>query len=208
MKISKYFITMLMIAFFGILGCSETKTEKVIEYADDLQEAIEEFEESRTKAANDVNEVTADTIDELNDDNPDLRGVAKSWETEWEDVQSRFSRLESDFSKVASSSRSYFNQLEQLANDIGNASLKASEEKKNVQLKTSWTETFTKASNDIEKLRTIIKEGNDFHNVLLGASLREKLAQNIEDLENISKRAQSLLNDLERLTIEGKKLAS
>jgi len=208
MKTLKKYIILLIIICFGIMGCSESKTEKTIEYADNLQIAIEKFEKSRTKASNVVNEVTTDTIEDLNDDKPDLRGVAKSWESEWKDVKRRFSNLEDDFSDVAKSSRSYFDQLEKLADDINNKSLKESEENKNAQLKTSWTETFTKASNDIEKLRILISEGNDFHNVLLGATLREKLAQNIEDLKNISQRAKSLLSNLERLTIEGKKLAA
>ncbi|PID41620.1 MAG: hypothetical protein CSB48_13880 [Proteobacteria bacterium] len=194
--------------FVGITGCYDSKTEKAFNYADDLQLAIERFEQSRTDTSREVNEITEEVIKKLAEETPDLRWVAKSWESEWRDVQGKYDKLVGDFSMVATSSRSYFNQLEQLANEIKNSTIKAPEQEKNARLKTSWTETFNQASKDIEKLSTLIKDGNDFHKVLIGASLREKLVQNIDDLKNISKRAQILLHDLEKLTIEGKKLTA
>jgi len=201
-------IISLVFSLALITACSQSTTEKVIEYADELQDAINKFEESRNNSAENINAITQETISELDQKSPDLRGAARKWEGEWLEVSEQFDRLEENFSDVAESSNDYFTQLDELATSIQNQTLQQSEKQKNTALKVTWTVAFKQATQDIDKLRKLINEGNDFHMVLLGASLREKLSQNITDLKNISIRAQSLLSGLKNLTDEGRKLSA
>ncbi|EJF07439.1 hypothetical protein ThvES_00004060 [Thiovulum sp. ES] len=187
---------------------NDLTTLNVVEYADNLEEAIQEFEESREGVSSAVSEATSLLTEELQKEEAEVREASKSWEVSWEKAKEEFSILEKDFSVVGSDSKSYFAKLEEIANSINNPELKETEIKKNNELKDSWTVAYKNASKTISSLRELISYGDDFQKVLLGASLRIKIQSSITELEKISQQAKTLLTQLEELSKEGKKLIS
>ncbi|MCR9286443.1 MAG: hypothetical protein NXI23_03530 [Bacteroidetes bacterium] len=51
-----------------------------------------------------------------------------------------------------------------------------------------------------------MEAGNDFHMVLVASSIRQKLEQNVEELNVIAEQAKNLLGDLEAFTLAGREL--
>lgn len=201
-------VLIICLAVAWAFNSKRTNTEKVIEYADNLQTAISNFESTRGDLADDIGDGTKEIVESMGQEHPEVRTVAISWEKKWGAVKTRFADLESDLSNVGEQSQEYFTELENTADAIGDTSLKASEQDKNKRLKSKWTKAFEKATLDIQKLRQLIREGDDFQQVLIGAALRQKLEQNIENLKQLSHRAGEMLKNLENLTIEGRRLVT
>lgn len=202
--------TLLIFTFALILvscGDKDALTSRnVFEYGDNLEDAISDFETSRTSVSGTIEESTSSIAKTLSTATPNIRKVSKEWEDDWQDAKNEFLDLEKSFSIVGKTSKQYFDKLTQIQDAILNTKLQNSEKIKNKKIKASWTKAYSSASKSIKQLSTIIKDGDDFHKVLLGASLREKLVQNIDELKKISKRASALLKNLKQLTIEGEKL--
>lgn len=199
---------LLLILLVTITSCQKSLTKKSLSYGDNLKSAIENFEGARHEFAQNVTESVENTSANLSKENSELLEVAIDWEEKWNDIQNRFQKLEKEFSVVGQVSEQYFNQLHELSAGINDRKIKASEIQKNEALKNEWTVAFVKASNDIQKIRDVLIEGNDFHRVLVASSIRQKIETNIIELESISIRANNILNELEKFTIEGKKLVS
>lgn len=191
-----------------LFSCGQSLTEKSLEYGDNLKQAIEKFENDRQQFAEEVSNAVETTSEDLKEENPDLPKVATDWEEEWNNIQSEFSDLEESFSLVGNSSQAYFDQLEELSAGINDEKIKNSELNKNRELKDKWTKAYLDASENIQKIREVLKEGNDFHRVLVASSIRQKIEANIHELNLISQRAKTLMIELEKFTIEGKKLIS
>jgi len=184
------------------------ETEKAIEYADSLQDAIEEFEDSRTEINKEINQSTATTMTDLEMiKNSSLKDVVKQWAIRWDTVKEKFDDLNDYFLEVIQSSDQYFDKLFEIANKIQNEELRNGEIESNTKLKNDWIKVLKETKINIDKLKVLIQEGDDFYRVLLGASIREKLTENIGELNNISLKAEKLLSELQNLTEEGKKLA-
>jgi predicted RNase H-like nuclease (RuvC/YqgF family) len=183
------------------------ETEVAIEFADSLQEAITEFEESRESVDKSIEKSTTETLSNIDViEGSSLRESVKKWAKEWDGVKDRFDDLLNSFDEVKSSSENYFGKLNSIAKKIINPELKASEEAKNSELQESWSRVLEESSRNIDSLKELINEGDDFHRVLLGTSIREKLGDSIGELQEISKKAEILLKELQKLTLEGKKL--
>ena len=60
---------------------------------------------------------------------------------------------------------------------------------------------------DVEKLKPVLRKGDDFHKVLLGAALRKSLQEDIKAVDQIATEAEKVLQTLGTLTTEGRKLA-
>ena len=153
-----------------------------------------------------ISGATEHAVQALDKEKPDLPGSSETWRTEWKEAHQTFRELEGDFSAVAKSSREFFRQLVELTDGIQDAALKRAEDQKNRRLWESWNGAFTEAATHIEKLRGILADGDDFSRVLLAAAFRESLEVNITELKRISTRAQAMLGQLERLTLEGRRL--
>ena len=82
------------------------------------------------------------------------------------------------------------------------------EETKNKELSERWTKAFEQASADIGELRKLIVIGDDFEKVLRLAALRGTLEEDIKQLQEISSQAQTLLVQVEQLTVAGRELTS
>lgn len=199
-------INVLLVLAFLTYSCNETFTEKNIVYADNLKNAIDSFENSRKNVADNVAEATEETTKSLSNENPNISQVAIDWEKEWKDIIKQFNQLEKNFSLVGNSSNEYFLKLDELCNSIENENIKDSEIQKNKVLKEKYTEAYLDAASNIEKIRQILKEGGDYHKVLIASSMRQKINENIDELKQISSNAKRILSDLEKFTIEGKKL--
>ena len=184
----------------------QTETKKVLSYRDSLEDAIANFEKSREKTVTAVTAATEDALGSLQKKRPDLPGASETWETEWRAAHAAFRQLEEDFSGVAKTSREFFLRLEKLTAEIRDAGIKAAEEAKDRRLRAAWTGAFAEAAAHLDKLRGLLADGDDFSRVLLAAAVRESLEVNITELRRISERAQAMLVQLERLTLEGRRL--
>jgi predicted RNase H-like nuclease (RuvC/YqgF family) len=185
----------------------ESETEKAIEYADSLQNAIVEFEQNRENVNVNIANSTTETLSELEIiQNSKLRESIKKWAKKWDNVKQDFHSLKSSFENVQTTSNRYFGKLQDIASKINNQTLKTSEINKNTSLQESWNKVLQESLNNLNNLESIIKEGDDFYRILLGASIREKLDDSISELKNISVKAKNLLKELQTLTLEGKKL--
>ena len=114
--------------------------------------------------------------------------------------------MKKDFEKVGESSEAYFVQLNELSGNISNEKLRDEELAKNEVLRQKWDKTFQEASVNIDKVTTVLNEGNDFHMVLVASSIRQKLEQNVGELNLIAAQAKELLSDLEAFTMAGREL--
>lgn len=188
-------------------GCfSTTKTDKSIQYGDALQDTINNYEQSRSEAISQLNKVTQRTQEVLRTEKPDLREVSRRWEEGWDNIQSKIKALEEEFSEVGKRSSAYFDKLEKIAADIKDSTTRDFENSRNVALKRSWTEAFYTASQDIHSLRSLSAKSQDFHLLLIGHALRGDLQVSIGQFESISSRTRGLLEQLQALTQEGRKL--
>ena len=95
-----------------------------------------------------------------------------------------------------------------MSNNINNEELRNSELQKNKELEGRWQKTFTTAGESINKITTVLEAGNDFHMVLVASSIRQKLEQNVDELNNMAEQAKVLLSDLEIFTQAGKDLVA
>ena len=167
---------------------------------------MSDFESSRSTVSKTIEESTSSIGKTLSVKTPNIRQASKEWESNWNDAKNKFLDLQKTFSIVGKTSKQYFDKLAEIQKGIANKKLQKSEQDRNAKIKKNWTKAYILASANIKKLAKIIQDGDDFHRVLLGASLREKLVQNISELSKISQRASTLLKDLKKLTIEGQKL--
>ncbi len=194
-------------AFLVLLAsCQSTVTEKSLRYADNLKDAIDKFESSRQKVAKHVSTASEKATTELSKENPDVGRAARDWEQEWNDINKRFKDLEERFSQVGNTSEKYFEQLDELSKGIESEGLRQSELSKNQALREQYAVAYEDAARNIDKIREVLREGNDYHRVLVASSMRQKISQNIDELRQISERAQQIVAELEQFTIEGKKL--
>jgi peptidoglycan hydrolase CwlO-like protein len=200
-------LTMLVVlALFLPTSCKWKTTKTAIKHGDILKSSIEDFEKNRQKLSESLVKNLEAAGAELVSENPDLQKVSKDFEKEWSDIQSRYKKLKDDFEKVGKSSTAYFQQLNELSGQIKNEKLRTDELAKNKELEARWNTTYQEASVNVEKVTTVLEAGHDFHMVLVASSIRQKLEQNVEELNVIAAQAKELLADLESFTQEGRKL--
>ena len=143
---------------------------------------------------------------ELTSEKPDLVEVSKDFEKEWTSIQSRYGNLKKDFDRVGTSSTDFFAKLDELSGSIKKESLRDQELAKNQELRLKWDKSYKEASVSIDKVTQVLEAGNDFHMVLVASSIRQKLEQNVEELNVIADQAKALLGDLEAFTLAGREL--
>jgi len=97
-------------------------------------------------------------------------------------------------------------KLDELSGSIKKESLRDQELAKNQELRLKWDKSYKEASVSIDKVTQVLEAGNDFHMVLVASSIRQKLEQNVEELNVIADQAKALLGDLEAFTLAGREL--
>jgi DNA repair ATPase RecN len=157
------------------------------------------FSAQVTESINDANEA-------LQEEDPNTEDIAKGFEKEWNDIQRRYNKMNKDFEDIGKTSNAYFEHLNELASGINREALRKTELEKNQELLVKWEAKYSQATVDIAKVDKVLLEGNDFHRVLLLSSVRDKIQENVNDLERISSQAKDLLDDLKTFTDAGREL--
>ena len=207
MKKTLSFIAIFIISgFFTGCGTEKSSSDQIMDFAETLVKVIDEFELAREKVAGVINEVADNMKAYLNNNDLNLSDKAKNWEKDWSKVGKEIVALEENFLKVDKNSRKYFEQLYALTEAINNDELRQAESAKNEKLQKKWNQVYEEAEGAMEKIRGVVKEGADFHKVLLSSAMRAKIGDNIEQIKGISSRAQKILNTLGRFSVESKKV--
>lgn len=201
-------ISLMLFAVLALGSCGGKMTKKAVKKGDVFKASIEDFEKNRQKFAVQVSETIEDANEALADEEPNTEDISTDFEKEWNKIQTRYKKMKKDFEDVRNSSNAYFEHLDELANGINNEKMRTTELKKNTELQIVWEKQYVEAEKSIQAVDQVLIEGNDFHRVLLLSSVRDKIQQNIDNLNDLSKQADSLLKDLEAFTEAGRELAS
>lgn len=201
-------ISLMLFAILALGSCGGKMTKKAVKKGDVFKASIEDFEKNRQKFAVQVSETIEDANEALADKEPNTEEISTDFEKEWNKIQTRYKKMKKDFEDVRNSSNAYFEHLDELANGINNEKMRTTELKKNTELQIVWEKQYVEAEKSIQAVDQVLIEGNDFHRVLLLSSVRDKIQQNIDNLNDLSKQADSLLKDLEAFTEAGRELAS
>jgi len=177
-----------------------------LKHGEILKTNLDSFDKNRMKLSANLVESLEEAGESLLTDNPDIPQVSKDFEKEWRAIMKRYDKLKSDFESIGSSSTAYFEELNSLSGSINNETLRKEELSKNKELEVKWRSTYQEADKAINKVTTVLENGNDFHMVLVASSIRQKLEQNVADLKNMSEQAKLLLSDLAVFSDEGRKL--
>ena len=203
MKNSILFILVLALV---LPACKWKTTKNALKHGEALKSSIESFEKNRQKLSAKLVTSLETAQTELTSEKPDLVEVSKDFEKEWTDIQSRYSSLRKDFDRVGTSSTDFFAKLDELSGNIQKESLREQELGKNQELRMKWDRSYQEASVSIDKVTQVLEAGNDFHMVLVASSIRQKLEQNVDELNVIAAQAKELLGDLEAFTLAGREL--
>ncbi|MEM1324402.1 MAG: hypothetical protein AAGI23_00530 [Bacteroidota bacterium] len=202
-------LSILLFSSLLLLGACKWKTTKTsLKQGDALKSSLEAFEKNREKLSEEVVESLEEAGEALAVENPDLPDVSKDFEKQWTSIQNRYEKLKKDFDDVGETSSDYFNKLNELSSSIQNEDLRKEELAKNKALRQRWDRTYNEASVNVAKVTNVLEEGNDFQMVLVASSIRQKLEQNVDDLNRIAAQAKALLAELETFTEEGRKLVA
>ncbi len=200
-------IVLLLLAITIVLPACRWKTTKnAMKHGEKLKASIDDFEKNRQKLSTQLVSSLENAEKDLTSEDPDLPEVSKDFEKEWTSIQSRYKNFKGDFERVGKTSEDYFAKLDELVNNIKNEALRNEELAKNKELRIKWDKSYQKAKVSIEKVTQVLEAGNDFHMVLVASSIRQKLEQNVGELNIIAEQAKALLADLEAFTMAGREL--
>lgn len=199
-------LCLCMTALIFLSSCKWKTTKSALKHGEVLKSSIDSFEKNRQKLSTNLVASLEEAEEALSEESPNLPEVSKDFEKDWTSIQNRYNKLKNDFAKVGESSNNYFSELDELSNNITNESLRNQELAKNRELKVTWDRSFKEAEVSINKITTVLESGNDFHMVLVASSIRQKLEQNVDELQVISQQAKTLLQDLEAFTQAGRDL--
>lgn len=201
----KYWI--VLIALLLTLGaCRWKETKDALKQGEALKSSIEDFEKNRQKLSTQLVSSLEEAGQELATEDPDLPQVSKDFEKDWTRIQKRYDKLQTDFAAVGSTSEAYFAKLDELSSSIQDPALRQEELAKNAELRQRWDSSYTQAERSLSKVTEVLQSGHDFHMVLVASSIRQKLEQNVEELDRIAVQAKELLADLEAFTEAGRQL--
>ncbi len=187
-------------------ACRWKETKSALKQGDELKASIESFEKNRQRLSSNLVSTLEEAGQALSDEDPDLPEVSKDFEKDWTSIQRRYEKLQGDFQEVGESSKAYFAKLDELSGSISNERLRQEELAKNAELRQRWNQSYEKAQSSMAEVTEVLERGHDFHMVLVASSIRQKLEQNVEELDRIAEQAKALLADLEAFTEAGREL--
>lgn len=202
------FFTLTICLLILSSSCKWKTTKNALKHGEQLKSSIEDFEKNRQQLSVKLVESLEEAEEDLTSEDPDLPKVSKDFEKEWTGIQNKYRDLQEDFAKVGETSEAFFAKLNELSSNINNEKLRNDELRKNDELKVKWDKSFYEASSSIQKVTGVLEAGNDFHMVLVASSIRQKLEQNVTELNKIAVQAKELLGDLESFTQAGRELVS
>ena len=201
-----FFQITVLVLLTGFIASCGSDTKRSLKKGTKFKAAIEDFEDNRQKFSSSVTTSIEETNKKLSEEDADLPEVARDWEKEWKSVEKRYKKMMDDFNDVEKTSTGYFEELDEIVSGINNEQTRNAQLKENEALKQKWLVSYQKAQASIEKVNGVLKDGNDFHRVLVASSMRQKLKDKVDELNDIAERAKDLLADLEEFSKEGKKL--
>ncbi|MEM6316502.1 MAG: hypothetical protein AAF960_02475 [Bacteroidota bacterium] len=201
----KILFCLLAVAFL-LPACKYKTTKNAMKHGERLKASINDFEENRQKLSVKLVSSLETAEEKLTAEDPDLPKVSKDFEKEWTGIQKRYKGFKSDFEKVGKTSADYFAKLDELVNNINSEELRNEELAKNDELRQKWKKSYNEAQVSIDEVTKVLEAGNDFHMVLVASSIRQKLEQNVGELNRIAAQAKELLGDLEAFTMAGREL--
>lgn len=187
-------------------ACKNKTTKNAMKHGERLKSAINDFENNRQKLSVKLVSSLEDAEEKLTAEDPDLPKVSSDFEKQWTSIQKRYKGFKNDFERVGKTSEDYFKKLDELVNNINKESLRNEELAKNEALRKKWSKSYEEAKISIEKVTQVLEAGNDFHMVLVASSIRQKLEQNVNELNLIAVQAKELLGELEAFTLAGREL--
>ena len=202
----KNILFLLLAAVVILPACKKNTTKNAMKHGERLKASINAFEDNRQKLSVKLVSSLETAEQKLTEEDPDLPKVSRDFEKEWTSIQKRYKGFKSDFDKVGTTSADYFAKLDELVNNINKESLRNQELAKNDILRQKWDKSYNEAKVSIEKVTQVLEAGNDFHMVLVASSIRQKLEQNVGELNLIAAQAKELLADLEAFTMAGREL--
>jgi uncharacterized protein YnzC (UPF0291/DUF896 family) len=201
------YIPFLLFAIALVLpACKNKTTKSAMKHGEKLKSAINDFEKNRQKLSVKLVSSLEDAEQKLTAEDPDLPKVSSDFEKQWTSIQKRYKGFKNDFERVGKTSEDYFAKLDELVNNINKESLRNQELAKNDALRQKWESSYQEAKVSIDKVTQVLEAGNDFHMVLVASSIRQKLEQNVSELNLIAAQAKELLSDLEAFTLAGREL--
>jgi len=174
--------------------------------AEVLKSNLDSFDKNRMKLSANLVESLEEAGEALQSENPDIPEVSKDFEKEWRSIMNRYDKLKKNFGDIGESSQAYFDELNSLSSSINKEELRKSELAANKELQVKWDQTYREADIAINKVTKVLEDGNDFHMVLVASSIRQKLEQNVQDLQNMSEQAKVLLADLQVFSEKGREI--
>jgi hypothetical protein len=195
----------------GSCGCSGSQTQSVLHVSKTFLNDLGVLRASSNVYHDDVQEAVASAKKELaeaKDVKIDLPKVAAEWEKKWKKVDEQTAVLEKNFKAVEHASKAYWNKLDEVTTAITDPKLREREKKKNDEAKSKWADAYENAKTQIEKAKKLRDKGRDFQNVMLAVTLRGQLAEYTETLNEIAGEAANLLQELERVTEQGKSIVN
>lgn len=202
----KKIVFFLMVAAISLSACQNRTTANAMKHGERLKDSIDDFEKNRQKLSTKLVSSLESAEEDLTSEDPDLPKVSKDFEKEWRSIQKQYTGFKKDFERVGTTSTDYFAKLDELVNNIQKESLRNTELAKNDVLRQKWDKSYNDAKVSIDKVTQVLEAGNDFHMVLVASSIRQKLEQNVGELNVIAEQAKSLLGDLEAFTMAGREL--
>jgi hypothetical protein len=195
----------------GCSGCSGSETQSVLHVSKTFVSDLGALQASSTVYHDDVQQAVDSAKKELaaaKDLKIDLPKVAAEWEKKWKKVDEQTAVLEKNFKAVEHASKAYWNKLDEVTTAITDVKLRGREKQKNDEAKSKWEEAYANAKRQIEKAKALRDKGRDFYNVMLAVALRGQLAEYTETLNEIAAEAATLLQELERVTEQGKAIVN
>ncbi|MDX2304467.1 MAG: hypothetical protein NW226_16795 [Microscillaceae bacterium] len=201
-------IILFLITLFHSCDQKKSSSDQIMQFAENLVTIIDEFEDVRVKVLKTINDL-APKIDSYftGGQEEDLSQTANRWEKDWQVMADEILALETSFKEIDESSQTYFQQLNKITDGINNDELREQENEKNEILYKNWITAYEQADRDMEAIRSILKEGNDFHKILLTSAMRAKVGDNIQQLKGISAKARKIIRDLGRFPVLGKQIS-
>lgn len=181
-------------------GCCKFATKEgiviMLELSKAVIELITSFSENSDKLHQSVIKMTNATTQAVNEKQP-VKDIALFWEENWDNIHEQFKPLEAQLKQIEVTTNQYFQKLDENNNKISDVNLKLADKEKTLQLKARWLVEYSKASNNINDVRLMLRKGNDYIQLLRNIALREEVEKSITDLNNISIQAENIASSIQ-----------
>lgn len=141
---------LMMLTFAGYFS-TKSQTREGLHYGGALEEAIKDFEDTRSEAK----EAIEKAVKKLKEEAPDLQETTQIWKEARRNISSQIDELHSKLSTVARRSHEFFIELERIAAIIDDGTLRDVEIARNGKLRASWKEAFRSIKEETRRLTAL-----------------------------------------------------